>query len=299
MHDRILNILEILKSQFLTSPPENEFSIFLCGGNRKESSLLRRELGNMVSNVTSKYKYSVFYPEDIFFELLLGNKGHDLLSLENLLADSVNCVVILLQSPGTFTELGAFANYPKLKDKLVVLIDSSYAHKKSFINSGPVKYLKNKTESIVIYTSLNISNIDSIAKRITESVRVISKYSKPVYDIANPILAYRFYLALIYVFEPISLENIKKLTNEISQVKDDSLSATTEAVISSLINERKILFSSQMYSSTLKGINEILKPNNSKRINKKTNAFLTDLRIEALNLSLRKKFKNYGVGYKV
>jgi len=54
----------------------------------------------------------------MFIEFILGHQKQDLLTLENLLADSVNTVVILLQSPGTFTELGAFTNYEKLTEML-------------------------------------------------------------------------------------------------------------------------------------------------------------------------------------
>ena len=117
----VLKISNILKNAFLDSlPTENFISIFLCGGNSVTEEKFRRNLGYNISRIHSKYQYSFYYTEDMFIELILGHQHKDLLSLEDLLAKGVHCVLILLQSPGTFTELGAFTNYPDLKDKLKI-----------------------------------------------------------------------------------------------------------------------------------------------------------------------------------
>ena len=202
MHRKVIEIANKLNKQFLDKSQNlNEISIFLCGGSGKEEKKFRREVGEKISSKLSNYKYSIYYPEDMFIELILGYQKQDLLTLENLLADSANAVVILLQSPGTFTELGAFTNYKKLYNKLIVIIDPRFARKRSFINLGPIRFLK--TKSKILFIPMDNSNFNKLIEQITDTARDMAKHSLPIRDLTNPIFAYRFYLALIYIFEPI------------------------------------------------------------------------------------------------
>jgi len=151
--NKTVDLVQRLKQHHLEELQNpNAISIFLCGGNTHDQNILRKELGNRISHIASKYLYTVHYPEDMFTELIAGHHGKDLLTLETILANSVKCVVILLQSPGTFTELGAFANHPILCNKLVVVIDEKHKGNRSFISLGPVRHLKNSTTSKVILT---------------------------------------------------------------------------------------------------------------------------------------------------
>ena len=109
-----LELKEYFESELQSA---DEIPIFLCGGSSSEHKRLRAKLGKQISHIISKYTYSVHYPEDMFIELIAGHHGKDLLTLENVLANSVHCVVILLQSPGTFAELGAFSNHNELCNK--------------------------------------------------------------------------------------------------------------------------------------------------------------------------------------
>jgi len=202
LHSKITEIVNELNKQFLDKSQNlDEISIFLCGGSSKEEEKFRRKVGEKIcaTSKRSPYKYSVYYPEDMFIELILGYQKQDLLTLENLLADSASSIVILLQSPGTFTELGAFTNYKKLSNKLIVIIDPKYTRKKSFINFGPVRFLKTKTKSKVLSMPMNNSNLNKLVEQITETTRDMDKHSLQTRDLTNPIFAYRFYLALIYI----------------------------------------------------------------------------------------------------
>src|SRR3989338_7401627 len=142
--DRIVkNILPMLS--------EMSISVFLCGKRPDSEGGEREKIKKMLEARTYGSGIDVYYPEDIFEELLRSGKSQNLLDLENFLADSVHVVVILPESPGSFAELGAFANSPALKDKLLVLLDAKYKKDRSFINLGPLKYLKEKTSSIVYW----------------------------------------------------------------------------------------------------------------------------------------------------
>lgn len=288
----IIKVLEKLKNQFLNITQDlNEISIFLCGGSGKEEKF-RRKIGNGISNIASNYKYSIYYPEDMFVELILGHQKQDLLTLENLLADGVNAVTILLQSPGTFAELGAFTNYEKLRDKLIVVIDPKFTKERSFINLGPIRFLKSKTKSKILSIPLNDKNFDRLVKNIASHARTIANNFSPIKDLSNPIFAYRFYLSLIYVFEPLPKDAIFTISKVLTNSNSRIITTAVEAVVNSLINERKIFFSSGNLSITPKGITNLIYNNETKKRERMVSMFLTNLRLEALNLTLRKNYAN-------
>ena len=294
MHRKIIEIANKLNTQFLDKSQNlNEISIFLCGGSGKEEEKFRRKAGDKIcaTSKRSPYKYSVYYPEDMFIELILGYQKQDLLTLENLLADSASAVVILLQSPGTFTELGAFTNYKELSNKLIVIIDPRFARKRSFINLGPVRFLRTKTKSKVLFIPMNNSNLNKLVERITENTRDVAKHSLPIRDLTNPIFAYRFYLALIYIFEPIPKNAILAILRSLATNEERNIVTVAEIVINSLINERKVSLSSKNLSTTSKGADDLIYGGNTKKRAHFVLEFLTELRLEALNLIYR---KNYG-----
>jgi len=99
-------------------------------------------LGDKIHNIKAKNTYNVYYPETLFAEIANGYQRRDLLTLENLLALSVTSIVVPLESPGTFAELGAFANHEILKDKLIIITNPKHKMARSFINDGPIAKVK-------------------------------------------------------------------------------------------------------------------------------------------------------------
>ncbi len=294
MHSKIIEIVNELNKQFLDKSQNlDEISIFLCGGSTKEEEKFRRKVGEKIcaTSKRSPYKYSVYYPEDMFIELILGYQKQDLLTLENLLADSASSIVILLQSPGTFTELGAFTNYKKLSNKLIVIIDPKYTRKKSFINLGPVRFLKTKTKSKVLSMPMNNSNLNKLVEQITETTRGMDKHSLQTRGLTNPIFAYRFYLALIYIFEPIPKNAVLTISRSLATNEEKKIATVAEIVINSLINERRVSLSSENLSTTSKGADDLIYGSNTKKRAHLILEFLTKLRLEALNLIYRKNYR--------
>jgi hypothetical protein len=64
------------------------------------------------------------------------------LDLEEYLAGIVDAVVLIVESPGSICELGAFAKTPEIREKLVTLISNAHFNRPSFITLGALKYLK-------------------------------------------------------------------------------------------------------------------------------------------------------------
>lgn len=79
----------------------------------------------------------------------------DLLTFEEFLAEVSDSIILFVESPGSFCELGAFAYAEKLfSDKLIIVIDEKYKGDKSFIITGPTaKALKDGAK--VIYAPLD------------------------------------------------------------------------------------------------------------------------------------------------
>lgn len=73
----------------------------------------------------------------------------DLISFERALASICSLLVIILESPGSLVELGAFSQLPELSEKSVVILSSEYSDDKSFINFGIIRFLAKKNASRV------------------------------------------------------------------------------------------------------------------------------------------------------
>jgi hypothetical protein len=282
-----LKLANELYQMFISGPKKtSEYSIFLCGGSSPEEELLRRNIGDSIRKKISKYRYSVYYPENLFIELILGHHRKDLLSLENLLAESSNATAILLSSPGTFAELGAFTNHKGLKDKLVILIDPKYKNAKSFINLGPVRYLQKKTKSKICYMALDNSSKDKIATAITDSCRSFN--SSINQTLSNPLLSIEFFLGVIYVFDPLPKDYLKEIAVALDKDNEENVSLAAETVLNWLVNDGLITYDSHLLSTTEKGAHDLLYLNRTKISRYMIENQLTKLRYEALNWMHRK-----------
>jgi hypothetical protein len=66
----------------------------------------------------------------------------NLLDLERYIASVVQAVVLIVESPGSMCELGAFVMTPEICAKLIIVMQSEYIPLSSFITSGALKYFK-------------------------------------------------------------------------------------------------------------------------------------------------------------
>ena len=149
----ILNMkshLDNATGKFITYPK----FVFLCG---KAYS----DLDYKNSNRGIAGKYLCCNSDNIF--IVLSEKlwednfdtSIDLLTFEEFLAEVSDTIILFVESPGSFCELGAFAYAEKLfSDKLIIVIDQKYKNDKSFIATGPVAKAK-KDGSTVVYAPLD------------------------------------------------------------------------------------------------------------------------------------------------
>ncbi len=201
---------------------KGNIDVFLCGAasTKKKTSyrdLLRNELKNAK-------RVSILYPEDLFMELL-NRKKYDLLTLEKLLAKNSDYIVIVCESPGSFTELGAFVNNSETVDKVIVLLQTKYKNAKSFIRQGPVEYVRSKEKSHVIYYNADILEASEKIKKILYNKNNSGKKQKDSFKDLNIISGqYNFVLLLLYFYKTLTVKKLVSYIKSVYEAKEFDMS---------------------------------------------------------------------------
>ncbi len=137
-------------NKFITYPK----FVFLCGAAYSNDEEYRKTNRGIIE------KYLKTKSDDVF--IVLSEKlwedsfdsNIDLLTFEEFLAEISDSIILFVESPGSFCELGAFAYADKLfADKLIIVIDEKYENDKSFIITGPAAKAK-KDGAKIIYAPI-------------------------------------------------------------------------------------------------------------------------------------------------
>ena len=179
----------------------------------------------------------------------------DFLTLENLLAENVDCVVMCIESAGSIAELGAFVNYKDLRKKLLVILEREYKNERSFINMGPVKMLKKN--QILWYDSTD--NKSNFNKKIGDRVRKISKDIDVKNKLTNPITNERFLLSLLYCLGSLSNKEMIEILKKIITDETEPYIIMSKAVMNTLFWQKNVYLKNNRYYLTDKGITRFKK----------------------------------------
>lgn len=131
LRDRLIRRLRMRTYQFKTLRPV----LFLCGG--RESP--RRE---RIADYLRKYhpQKLLFNAEDVWNQIA-SRTALNALQSERELAQLSDVVLIVVESPGTFAELGAFSLHEALRPKLLLILDDRHRGVESFLNAGPIRWV--------------------------------------------------------------------------------------------------------------------------------------------------------------
>lgn len=264
-------------------------TIFLCGADITQKDKMRYNVAKALENRWLYwYYFDIVYPEDIFDELLYSAKTADLLSLENLLADSVDAIVLIPESPGSFAELGAFANDEKLRTKLICLIDKKYKKNKSFINQGPLKLVKEANKDGIIY--IDPENIENEISKLISALKKIKKISTKKSNVISLLQLDNFLLPSIYLLEPVSKNLLVNIVTTATEDKDYAFQTTTTA-LTILTKKRKIELTNDGYKLTKLGVEDFLtfRKTRDRNKNQDKTVKIDNLRLEILNYKYRNK----------
>ena len=238
LQDRDKNILFEIYENLYKKLSNNHTDIFLCGKNLREPSPNIR--GDIYENLKNDENLMIFFPEKVFSEYFNINKDADYLELENLLAENVDFVCIVCESVGAFVELGAFANSPNLKEKLIILNDKNFKDELSFINMGPIKHLKKFNKNSVIYYD-DEADINKICKNLKSKFKANLKENDPPKAIDKITGMFYFISILLYFLGKLNKNKLRvfvKYVVDNLEKKNESFDflATYNATEKSLFN---------------------------------------------------------------
>lgn len=267
-------------------------TVFLIGAAHSAASSLRDRLREELTGKPRIPGFDVYYPEDLFEELLRGGeKGVDLLELENLLAENVHAILILLESQGAIAELGAFANYPKLRDRLVVVVDRKYRRAKSFIMLGPVNYLRRKTASQIIFHQFDAPDILKLGADSRSAIRKVSKGITVETSVRNPVAAQHYLRTAIHVLHPASQTALQSLIQRAGTQTTEEANRIVSTSLSILRREKEVTLAGNGYVLTQSGRHRLQRMLHLEPDGGKMASALDKARIDVLTWRLRRPYK--------
>lgn len=271
---------------------DDRIDIFLIGKSSSDASSIRYSIRKELetSSVYWNRRNTIHYPEELFSELLYDNKI-DLLTLENILAESVSIIIICLESPGAIAELGAFVNHSQLRERILVVADEKRKKDKSFIRMGPIRLLENEIgKQSIIWHAYQDGDLKRLVARVKKQISVISSRVKLEPSLASPILASKFLLALISVLSPVDKATIEDCIANLSRLEKPKTEIVCTSALDSLFRQKAIYLVSGKYYLTPDGylLLDKMLPRIA-RSRKNVVLEIDNLRIEYLNSTLRGK----------
>ncbi|WP_351124062.1 retron St85 family effector protein [Shewanella sp. T24-MNA-CIBAN-0130] len=281
---QLADIASVIKERIYVPVYQRKRTIFLCGADIKDKTKGRSKVAKLLTQQQSRIQYEILYPESLFDDLLAGQGQHSLLALENILANSVDAIILLPESPGSFAELGAFSSNPNLVDKIICISNQKFKNKRSFLNYGPNRLIKASSTGKVFH--LDYDRLDC-PKQSTKTFRLISdsitkiQNKNPVKkNVTNILEAQNFILPCIYLVEKIDFLSLKKLL-KIATEQDEVMSdIATRSALTKLQSERMIMKTTNGYDITSSGEKHIM-------------SIFTDHRLDLVRVELM-NFQNRG-----
>lgn len=253
----LTDIGKTIAAEFTKDLEVSAVTVFLAGGSAERRSSIRPQLRKELRGRRYVRGYDVLYPEELFDELMGSNPNRDLLSLENMLADSAHAIIIIVESPGAIAELGAFANSEKLRPKLVAIVDKRYRADKSFIMLGPVMQLRNSRRGAVIMHDLRNPDISKLGEDVRRSVKAIVKETSVDANLSNPIRAQYFLLASLFVAEPMELTTLAELLSATGECESEYAEVVATTALNILLRQGEVTLEGNKYRLTPRGLQRL------------------------------------------
>ena len=224
-------------------------NVFVAGGSQRGAARSRVAKGLRLLNGNSRARYHeiyVYYPEDYFTTLAQRLKGN-LLELERVMAEHVDLVILCPESPGSFSELGAFANVKTIREKTYIIQSEAYAKKPSFINLGPIRTIERHGRSRVL--RIDTASPMAVNRACQQIVRDHSKRSAYV----GMFEAQRALVVALYMLEAVEDAALKSFfRSEVGRHGD----AIFEAVTDNLFQKRMLARREDRFALSPEGVLE-------------------------------------------
>lgn len=286
------NLSKIYKNIF-TNIINKEIICFLCGKASDNTNPSKRDL--LRQKIDSDQKSPIIrivYAEELFKSIVNIRSEDNLLELENILAESADAIVIVLESAGAFVELGAFSNVDVLSEKLIVLMSETFKHDESFINLGPVKKLRKKNNHIIYYRD---NSFEDVTLRTLKAITSYESKKEKQFRLQSLIVMIYFVELLIYFFAPITFDELMIILENVIEDDIENLNTRLRASIAYLTRTEKTVISrkNKFYILTAEGYSKLKNTLKTKETKFGSYAEIDKIRLSILNFKLRKDKKLY------
>jgi hypothetical protein len=140
--------------------------IFLCGGTTILSETdgqppryksMRKAILDVVTDDIPDFSSKIRLAED-YQDWHEHGAVKNLIDFELAIADMAGSIVLILEAPGAYAELGSFSVLDRLSEKLILVVNKKLIADDSYISLGPIKYLEDNSR-IVLKFSWDVSYI--------------------------------------------------------------------------------------------------------------------------------------------
>lgn len=258
---KVTEIIEQLSQQRRTGKvilKESPKFVFVCGesildesGNLKSKEEIENNIRYFLidelekKKVINKYESKNQIVKCVISEFLyLQDWAEDILSFEEILAEISEYIIIIVESPGTYCELGAFTVNESCLKKLVVINEDAKEYEKSFITRGPIRKLELYDENrLVLYGSKkSVFSSAMIQDKIDEIAK--GKLSININDDPGHLhmkdLMYEL-CNIIEFFQPVDVYEVESLYKQICGFEVYTLAKEKELKMHSIKNVIKLL----------------------------------------------------------
>ena len=132
-------------------------TIFVCGGKTADNVELPpnsiRDALLRAGQLPTITKSHLFVVEKVTESFLREGVYGDFYQFENDMAQVCDLVLLISESPGSFTELGSFTRDEEVANKLFTIIRNCHFGDGSYIDVGPIKYLEDNQRGSVFVVS--------------------------------------------------------------------------------------------------------------------------------------------------
>jgi len=232
IRDRIETLKRSISNSKVYSPKDVSKFVFLCGANKSKNVISERRKALLEFSETHLPHTQFFLAEKMFSTLQKEEHKGNLLDIENEISQFADHIVLVLESPSSFAELGAFS-HNKLRSKLIVINNSEFYKSESFINVGPLKAIEEaSSKKNIIYYKMSddgVQRLDSIGDIYSQLHNLLKDPIKGRstaidLDTCNPAINFNkqsamFVHDLIYFTGPIKH---KELVEVVKQIFGDS-----------------------------------------------------------------------------
>lgn len=165
LHSSLVTLRTCVNYKLIKLPAKIPQLLFVCGGNKSKripSHRRKRLIDFTKGNIDNVHP---FLAEKVFETLKIADPKRNLLQVEQSLFALADYIVIILESPGAFCELGAFSHESEYRKKIVVINDEKFKGTSSFINDGPLELIisENGEKNVLWYSMAKHEDQDLIA----------------------------------------------------------------------------------------------------------------------------------------